>query len=379
MSGTRQRYAVTGARGRPRGTAGGAAGGGADLSARADRLARMRRRGVTVFLGAVVVAVLLGGVVAAPVPYVVLSAGPTVNTLGSQDGKEVIKIKGTPTSTSRGQLRLTTVSVRPETDLLSALWAWFDDEEAVVPRELIYPPDQTEEQVEQRNEEDFQQSQSSAETAALRELGYPVQVTVTKVVAGGPSEGRLRTGDVLVSVDGKPVGTAGELTELIRARPAGTTLSIGYARGGSPGLARVTSRVGKEGDPPRIGVEIDQRQPHPFTLKIELDEIGGPSAGLMFALGIVDKVRPDDLTGGRIIAGTGTIDDRGRVGPIGGIPQKLVGARAAGASFFLTPADNCAEAADNAVPGLTLARVASLTDALNALDAVREGRQPAGC
>jgi PDZ domain-containing protein len=339
----------------------------------------MRRRGVTVLLGAIVVAVLLVGIVAAPVPYVVLSAGPTVNTLGSQDGKEVIKVTGTTTSRSAGQLRLTTVSVRPDTDLLSAIWAWFDNEEAVVPRELIYPPDQSEEQVEQRNAEDFQESQTSAETAALRELGYPVRVTVTKVVAGGPSEGALRVGDVLNSVDGKPVGTAGELTELIRGRPAGSALRIGYVRDNRPGLASVTSRTAKEGDPPRIGVEIDQKQPHPFKLKIELDEIGGPSAGLMFALGIVDKVRPVDLTGGKIIAGTGTIDDRGRVGPIGGIPQKLIGAKDAGAVVFLTPADNCAEAADNSVPGLTLARVATLSDAMDALEAVRQGRQPAGC
>jgi PDZ domain-containing protein len=330
-------------------------------------------------LGAIVVAVLLGGIVAAPVPYVVLSAGPTVNTLGSQDGKEVITVTGTPTSKSAGQLRLTTVSVRPEIDLLSAIWAWFDNEEAVVPRELIYPPDQSEEQVEQRNAEDFQESQTSAETAALRELGYPVRVTVTKVVAGGPSEGALRVGDVLTSVDGTPIGTAGELTELIRGRPANSALKVGYVRDNRPGLATVTSRTAKKGDPPRIGVEIDQKQPHPFKLKIDLDEIGGPSAGLMFALGIVDKVRPADLTGGRIIAGTGTIDDRGRVGPIGGIPQKLIGAKDAGAVVFLTPADNCAEAADNAVPGLTLAKVATLSDAMDALDAVRRGRQPVGC
>jgi PDZ domain-containing protein len=339
----------------------------------------MKRRGVTVLFGAIVVAVLLYGVVAAPVPYVVLAAGPTVNTLGSQDGKEVIQIKGTPTSTSKGQLRLTTVGVRPETDLLSAMWAWFDDEEAVVPRELIYPPDQTEEQVEQRNAEDFQRSQSSAETAALRELGYPVRVTVTRVVPDGPSAGKLRVGDVLTEVDGRAITTAGQLTDLIRARPTGTTLTVTYRRGESSASASITTRAEKDSDPPRIGVEIDQRQPHPFELNIDLDEIGGPSAGLMFALGIVDKVRPADLTGGKIIAGTGTIDDEGRVGPIGGVPQKLIGARGAGATVFLTPAGNCAEAAANAVPGLTLAKVSTLDDALDALDAVREGRQPTGC
>jgi PDZ domain-containing protein len=339
----------------------------------------MKRRGITVLFGAIVVAVLLFGVVVAPVPYVVLAAGPTVNTLGSHDGKEVVQITGTGVSASKGQLRLTTVGVRPDTDLLSAIWAWFDDEEAVVPRELIYPPNQTEEQVEERNAEDFKRSQSTAETAALSELGYPVRVTVTTVVTDGPSVGKLRVGDVLTAVDGHEVSTAGELTDLIRARPAGTTLRVTYERGEASATADITTRAEKEGAPPRIGVEIDQRQPHPFQLSIDLDEIGGPSAGLMFALAIVDKIRSEDLTGGKIIAGTGTIDDEGRVGPIGGVPQKLLGAREAGATVFLTPAGNCAEAAANAVPGLTLARVSTLDEALDALSAVREGRQPAGC
>jgi PDZ domain-containing protein len=339
----------------------------------------MKRRGVTVLLGAIVVAVLLGGIVGAPVPYVVLSAGPTVDTLGVHEGKEVIQIKGTETSESAGQLRLTTVGVRPNTDMLSAIWSWFDGEEAVVPRELIYPPDQSEEQVEKQNAEDFERSQTSAETAALRELGYPVQVTVSKVIPGGPSDGKLTVGDIITEVNGKQITSAGELTELIRAEPAGTALKVTYRRGADTGTVSITTKVAKEGEPPRIGVEIEQQQPHPFDLQIELDEIGGPSAGLMFALGIVDKMRPADLTGGKIIAGTGTIDDEGDVGPIGGVPQKLVGAREAGATFFLTPADNCAEAAANPVSGLTLVKVHDLDEALDALTDLREGRQPTGC
>jgi PDZ domain-containing protein len=187
----------------------------------------------------------------------------------------------------------------------------------------------------------------------------------------------LRVGDQITSVDGQQVPTAGKLTELIRARPAGTAFRIGYLRGGAPATATVTSRA--DGGTPRIGVEIEQKQPHPFQLKIDLDRIGGPSAGLMFTLGIIDKVEPDDLTGGDVIAGTGTIDDEGNVGPIGGVPQKLVAAKRDGAQIFLTPAGNCAEAVQNAVPGLPMARVATLDDALAALKAVREHRQPALC
>jgi PDZ domain-containing protein len=114
-------------------------------------------------------------------------------------------------------------------------------------------------------------------------------------------------------------------------------------------------------------------------VKIDLGEIGGPSAGLMFTLGIIDKVRPQDLTGGKVIAGTGTIDDEGTVGPIGGIPQKLVGAKAAGAQLFLVPADNCAEAVRNAVPGLPMARVGNVDDALRALQTFAAGSTPVPC
>jgi PDZ domain-containing protein len=338
----------------------------------------MRRRGVTVLLGALVTALLSIGVLAAPVPYVLLGPGPTVDTLGERDGTEVVQISGIDIAPTQGQLRLTTVGVQPEIKLLTALRGWFSEEQAVVPYEMIYPPGQSREQVDERNAEDFAASQSSAETAALRELGYPVQVIVKSVVADGPAAGLLREGDQLTSVDGGQVATATELTRMIRAKPAGTALNIGYVRDGTAGTVTVVSRAQDSG-PPRIGVEIEQQQPHPFELKIDLENIGGPSAGLMFALGIIDKVKPEDLTGGRIIAGTGSIDELGNVGAIGGIPQKLVGARKAGATAFLVPAENCAEAVRNAQPGLALIRVATLDDALSALETLREGGEPARC
>jgi PDZ domain-containing protein len=337
----------------------------------------MRRRGVTVLLGALLTTLLSIGVLGAPIPYVVLGPGPTVNTLGTSNGKDIIQVTGRPTSTSAGQLRLTTVGVQPTVKLRSALAGWFSPDEAVVPRELVYPPGESQEEVEKRNAEDFQNSQSSAETAALRKLGYQVQVLVKTVTPGGPSAGVLKAGDVVTTVDGQRVTTAGRLTELIRAKPAGTPLTIGYTRAGAAATATVTSR--EQDGRPRIGIEIDQQQPHPFTLSIDLGDIGGPSAGLMFALGIVDKLEPADLTGGKVIAGTGTIDDEGRVGPIGGIAQKLVGAKKAGAKVFLVPADNCAEAVRNPQPDLPLLRVGSLDDALVALDTLRAGGQPTRC
>ncbi|GGK17137.1 hypothetical protein GCM10010124_07100 [Pilimelia terevasa] len=327
-------------------------------------------------VGAILVGVLLAGLLSAPVPYVILGAGPTVNTVGDADGKPVIEVSGVPTSASAGQLRLTTVGVQGRTDLIAAIAAWFDDREAVVPRELIYPPGRDEKEVDKQNAEEFTRSQTSAETVALRKLGHPLRITVTQVLPDGAAAGVLRDGDVITAVDGAPVTSGQALTAAVLAKPAGTAFRVGYTRDGRPATAAVTSRAvdGK----PRIGVQIEPRPP--FSLKIQVgDDIGGPSAGLMFALGIIDKLTPEDLTGGKVIAGTGTIDDDGKVGPIGGIPQKLVGARAAGATYFLAPADNCAEAAANPVAGLTLARVSTLDEALAALTDIRAGRTPRPC
>lgn len=338
----------------------------------------MRRRGVTVILGALFTALLAVGVMAAPMPYVVLKPGPTVDTLGSDNGKEVIRVTRTESSKSAGQLRLTTVGVQNDVELVWAIRGWFSDEQAVVPRDVIYPPDRTEKQVEEQNEQEFQSSQTSAETVALRELGYPIQTYVAEVTPDGPAAGKLAKNDVVTTVDGAAVTSPQKLTELIQAKPAGTELTLGYTRDGRAGTARITTRADDNGTP-RVGVQIDRRQPHPFDVKIDLGEIGGPSAGLMFTLGIIDKVKPEDLTGGKIIAGTGTIDDEGRVGPIGGIPQKLVGAKAAGAQLFLVPADNCAEALRNAVPGLPMAKVTEVGDALRALQTFTTGGTPVPC
>jgi PDZ domain-containing protein len=338
----------------------------------------MRRRGVTVLLGAIIVLILGIGIASAPVPYVVLGPGPTVNTLGTDNNKQVIEVKNRQTYSSAGQLRLVTVGVQPETDLLTAIRAWFDGDEAVVPRELIYPPGQTEEQVDQQNQEDFKASQSSAETVALRELGFPVKVTIAKVVEGRPAAAALKAGDVVNSVDGQQVTSRQRLIELITAKPAGSALTIGYTRAGAPATATINTVAG-DGATPQIGVEVTNEQPHPFDVTFDIDKIGGPSAGLMFALGVIDKLEPTDLTGGKIIAGTGTIDDDGHVGAIGGIPQKLVGAKEAHATVFLTPADNCAEAMANAQPGLSLVKVGTLDEALAALQALRENRATPSC
>ena len=339
----------------------------------------MRRRGVTVILGALLTALLAVGVMAAPLPYVVLKPGPTVNTLGSSNGTEVIQVTNAKTSTSSGQLRLTTVNVQSQVELVWAISSWFSHKDAVVPRALIYPPDQSEKQVEQQNAQEWTESQASAVTVALTKLGYPVQTYVKTVSDGGAATGLLKPDDVIIEVDGTKITSPTKLTDIVRAKPAGTTFTVSYTRAGKPGSVKITTKASGDDKTPRLGIEIGTKQDAPFTVKIDLDKIGGPSAGLMFTLGIMDKLQDTDLTGGKVIAGTGTIDDDGNVGPIGGIPQKLVGAKNAGAQLFLVPKDNCAEALKNAVAGLPMAEVATVDDALTALKTFTSGGTPKPC
>jgi len=120
-------------------------------------------------------------------------------------------------------------------------------------------------------------------------------------------------------------------------------------------------------------------EPRTGDIRISLGDIGGPSAGLMFALSVVDKLTPGEITGGRFVAGTGTITQDGRVGPIGGIPFKMAAAKAAGATVFMVPADNCTEARSTAPSGLELIRVATLSDAITGLDELRADQPVTSC
>jgi len=312
------------------------------------------------------------------VPYVALTPGPTWNTLGTDHNKDVIQISGGDVSTSKGQLRMVTVGVQDHITLWEAIQGWLSGDDAVVPREVIYPPDESQQQVDQENQKEFASSQNAAITAALRELGYPVKVVVKDVPAGSPSTGKLQKGDQLSTVDGQPVTSGQKLTTLIRGKPVGSTLTIGYRRDGAAGTTTVSTVAGQD-KTPRVGIQIDEEQPNPYKITISLDNVVGPSAGLMFSLGIIDKLKPQDLTSGIAVAGTGTIDGDGNVGAIGGIPQKMRGARRDGATVFLAPAANCKEAVANAVPGLKLVKVGTLAEALSALQTLGNGGTPPLC
>ncbi len=338
----------------------------------------MSRRNLTLLLAALLTTLLTAGALIAPVPYVALGAGPTFNTLGADGGTPVIDITGRQTFPTDGHLDLTTVGVQSTLTLGQALIDWFRRDEAVVPRELIFPPGQSNAQVDAENAKQMASSQDAATTAALTQLGIPLTVTVADTAAGSPAAGRLLAGDVLTSVDGTAVTSPAQLRSLVGRVAVGGQVRIGYSRAKQAGEVVLTTASSGESSPrPVIGV--DTAVAFPFTVKIALKDVGGPSAGLMFALGITDKLLPESLTAGKYIAGTGEITPEGAVQPIGGIEQKLIGARRKGAQVFLVPADNCAAAAANRPAGLRLVKVTSLSDALQALRALRDGGSPVGC
>jgi PDZ domain-containing protein len=343
------------------------------------------RRGLTTLL-AVLLAVGLavtGGAVS--VPYVVLSPGPAFNTLGTTGTSEVLAIKGGKTYPTDGSLDLTTVSVTDNVSLFQALQGWVSDDDAVVPRELIYPPGQTQQQTDQQNAEDMRQSQDNAVVAAMKVLGIKgtTQVTIAGISPKGPADGHLQVGDVLTAVDGQKVTDVTSLRKLISKRAAGKTVVIGYTRAGEPGSVRLTTIATPDAEHRAIiGITAATTSHFPVEVDIKLRDIGGPSAGLMFALGILDKLQPGSLTGGKAIAGTGEIDANGKVGPIGGIAQKMRGARRAlptPATVFLVPAANCPEAKATKPAGLQLIKVTTLQDALTSLATLRSGGTPPSC
>jgi PDZ domain-containing protein len=315
-----------------------------------------------------------------PVPYVAQVPGPTFNTLGDIDGEPIIVVEGREPNDVDGNLNLTTVGVsRGGLSLVQAVRGWLDDEVAVVPEDVVYPPDQSEEETREANREAFLTSEQAAESVALGRLGYPEKVVVKGFADDSPSEGLLEEGDAIEAVDGRPTPDLDALDEVLTSIPGGTEITVDYTRLGEPGSTSVVTNAATEREGSLLGVSVLLQPFAPFDVDIQVEDVGGPSAGLMLTLGILDLVGDEDLTDGNVIAGTGTIDIEGNVGPIGGITLKMVTARDIGADLFLVPADNCTEALQVEDPGFPLARVATLDDALDALADFQAGRTPATC
>jgi len=317
---------------------------------------------------------------AVAVPFVALGPGPTFDTLGEVDGKKVVDIEGTKVYPTSGHLNMTTVSQSDGITLGEALALWMSGRDQLVPRDLVYPPDKSKDEIDKDNNSDFQRSEDNAEYAALSYLKYPQAVTIESVTDPGPSAGKLQDGDAIDMVDNKPVANLDEFTALLKATKPGDQMVIDYRRKGDGiGTTTITLGENKDRDYGFLGVGVRDAPWADFKIDFNLANIGGPSAGLMFSLAVIDKLTTGDLNGGKFVAGTGTISGDGKVGPIGGITHKMMAAQEAGATIFLVPADNCDEARSAHDDGLQLIKVDTLTSAVDALHAVSAGGEPPHC
>lgn len=334
----------------------------------------------TLVAGLALMACLVAIGLTAPVPFVAIGRGPTIDTLGQKDGTEVVAVKSLPQYPTSGHLNMTTVSVTDRLTLVEALRRWTMPDYKIVARNTVFPPGESDSEVAERNRQQFADSQSNAKGAALSYLGLPTTVLVDDLTDGSPSAGILEAGDVLVEVAGRRLATYGDLSDALADTRPGQEITVRFVRGDSaPQQATVTLVSGRDGPQGALGLVPGLRPATDDEIVISLGDVGGPSAGLMFALAVVDKLTPGELTGGRFIAGTGTIRSTGAVGPIDGIPFKMLAAREAGATVFLAPAANCKEAAATAPDGLALVKVDDLAGAIASLDTLRAGGTPASC
>jgi PDZ domain-containing protein len=320
-----------------------------------------------------------------PTPYVIQRPGPVYDTLGTAagaDGEEVplISIEGAETFDTGGSLDLTTVQVVGNRERTPSWFelalAWTDSSRAVVPLDSVFPEGVTSEQRDERNATLMVDSQHEATAAALNELDYDTgaEVVVVEAMEDAPADGVLEPEDVITAIDGAPVQSAKQLREQIQDS-GGDPVELTVLRGGEEQDVELTPEEHSENGTTTwlIGITLRTDYDFPVDVTIQLDNVGGPSAGMMFALGIIDQLTPGELNGGQNVAGTGTIEADGTVGPIGGIRQKLYGARDAGAEFFLAPASNCDEVVGHVPDGLQVIRTATLEESLDALEVIADG------
>jgi Lon-like protease len=352
----------------------------------------MSRRGLTFGIAAVLFVAMIVIATRLPVPYVVLGPGPVTDTLGripatdtanGQPGGDVIRISGAKVQPTSGHLYLTTVEVSPgdcsdRPTLWAAIKAWFDTTETVEPHQVECPPGVSSSTVQQQGVQEMAGSQVDAVYAALTELGYHSTgnaVFIDSVSTGTPAASVLDANDIVDSVNGTAVTGTQQLVNLVQAATPGQSLTIVVTRDGQKHRFAIRTTRGSTGKA-QLGVSISLRPTFNginVTIGIDPNVIGGPSAGTALALGIIDKLTPGGLTGGRTIAGTGTVSRTGKVGPIGGIQQKIAAAVHAGATVFFAPSSECSDAKAAAPSSLTLVRVTTLRGAVAALKAIKAG------
>lgn len=311
------------------------------------------------------VAVLVFALMAVRLPYFVFAPG------SATDVEPLIHVSGTPTYQSRGHLLLTDVSFYvPNT--FEALYAWWSPSEAVVPQSDYLAPGEGQQDFIQEGFQEMDTSKIDAAYVALKRVaGYPADhgpgQLVEQVVPQLPAEGRIRTGEIITAVNGSTVNDNVALSKVIRSAGYGAHLRF-TLKDGAKTRSVVVTTTHETGVPfPVVGIATVPN--FPFDVRINSQGIGGPSAGLMWALGLIDVLTPGDLTGGAKIAGTGTIDPSGQVGAIGGVEQKVVAAERTGAKVFFVPVDNANAAKSVANGSMAIVPVRTYSEALDYLRA----------
>ncbi|SED70937.1 YlbL family protein [Ruania alba] len=343
---------------------------------------RIGTRSITMLVSGTLTLGLLLLMLLTPVPYAVQGAGPTFDALGEVSDTELITISGAETYPTSGELRLTTVTTAGgpgfPVDAGSVVRGWLDPGRRVLPVEGVIDPDVTEEEQDRIASQQMISSQENATVAALSSLGYDVPAELTMVGADPTmgAHGVVEGGDVISGISSGgtyyEVPTYQALADVLDQTPASSTVTLEVDRDGErTDLEIVTTDDGTGASV--LGIYLDAEFEYPVDVQIQIDNVGGPSAGTMFALGIVDRLTEGELTGGHVVAGTGTISLDGTVGPIGGITLKMYAAERDGAEFFLAPAGNCAEAVDAVPDGLQVVRVSTLAEARDAVEAIADG------
>ena len=371
-------------------------------TSRAEGMPR-RRGALRHYVRAAVAFLLLGGLFAAlfvlPMPYVVESPGPTFDVIGSSDDTPMIDISGTDPDTGKavevdpvrrtgdgtGALRMVTVyeSGGPgrRLNLIELAQAWFNERDRIVPYDQAYPSDVTQQELDEAAAAQMQSSQSTAGVAALQELGWtvPGTVTIEGAVPGSDAEDKVEQGQTMVALttpDGvrHPVDSASVPFAVMRDQPVGARIVVTVEKDGTTSDVTITSVSGGAGTTgSKLGIYLSADVEMPLDITIHLEKVGGPSAGMMFALGIIDRMTPGDMTGGQSIAGTGALAYDGGVEPIGGIQQKMWGAVRDGATWFLAPSTNCDEVVGHVPDGLSVVKVSTLSEARSAVESIAAG------
>lgn len=299
-------------------------------------------------------------------PYYAVGPGP------ADEVGPLIDVRGAPRYASQGRFIMTTVSWTQVT-ALESLFAWIDDSQFIVSEDRIYPEGVDPDLEQRRAISQMDTSKIAASSVVLQELfDYPVEhgkgALIAQVGGDCPAEGELFVGDLVVSIDGRPIGSMRDAERALDAVPVDDVVAFRVRAGGE--AHEVELRRGRCPGSERPLVGISMVDSFPIEVEIASGEVGGPSAGLMFSLGLYDTLTPGDLTGGRTIAGTGTLTPEGDVGGIGGIADKVIGAERAGATVLLVPRENMAELAGVETGDLQLISVATFDEAVEALEAL---------